>query len=203
MSPAAISNSFSYIINMKMPIMPTCQLRKFRKTSIETCRCSVWCWLRWETCARWVLHTLWGRVLLTRQPSRMYSLRTEHEHRREHGVKDAKKLQWVKDFLKKIRRGHWYPCFWTSGDASSEFQSQIGQLYLHLPEACVTCSLRFASGLTPADLLTATVWNQADALPTELSRIVMSNKLSYGWHDEMRKVFPIRKKSGIFTKIIK
>ena len=33
--------------------------------------------------------------------------------------------------------GHWYPCFWTSDDVSSGFQSQSGQPYLHLVEAYI------------------------------------------------------------------
>ena len=34
----------------------------------------------------------------------------------------------------QCRRGRWYPCFWTSGDFSSGFQSQSEQPYLHLAE---------------------------------------------------------------------
>ena len=38
-----------------------------------------------------------------------------------------------------------HPCFWTSGDISSGFQSQLGG------GICITCSLRFTSGITPLD----------------------------------------------------
>ena len=43
------------------------------------------------------------------------------------------------------------PLFWTSGDASSGFQSQSWQSFLHL--VYVTHSLRFTCGVTPAVLL--------------------------------------------------
>ena len=48
------------------------------------------------------------------------------------------------------------PLFWTSGDVSCGFQSQSWKPYLYLAEGrgvCVICSLRFTSGMTPADLL--------------------------------------------------
>ena len=46
------------------------------------------------------------------------------------------------------------PLFWTSVDVSFGFQSQSGQPYLHFGRGiCVTFSLRFNSGATPADLL--------------------------------------------------
>ena len=47
--------------------------------------------------------------------------------------------------------------FRTAGDVSPEFQIQSGQPYLHLAEAYLSCSLRFASGATPADLFTASM----------------------------------------------
>ena len=49
------------------------------------------------------------------------------------------------------------PLFWTSGDVSSGFQSQSGQPYSSCVEACVTCCLRFTSGVIPADLLVASM----------------------------------------------
>ena len=46
--------------------------------------------------------------------------------------------------------------FWTSGDVSSGFQSQSGQPYSCFDGGIhVTCSIRFTSGVTPADLLVA------------------------------------------------
>ena len=44
----------------------------------------------------------------------------------------------------------------TSGDVSFLFQSQSGQLYLHL--AKVIHLLRFICGVTPADLLVASIY---------------------------------------------
>ena len=50
------------------------------------------------------------------------------------------------------------PLFRTSGDISSMFQNQSGQPYLHLGRGlCVTHSLRLTSGVTPADLLVASM----------------------------------------------
>ena len=52
------------------------------------------------------------------------------------------------------------PLFWTSGDVSSGFQSQSGQPYTHLVDAYVMYdvdSLRFTSGSTPANILTASM----------------------------------------------
>ena len=43
--------------------------------------------------------------------------------------------------------------FWTSGDISSGFQSQSGQPYSFGRGVCVTCSLRFTSGVTSANFL--------------------------------------------------
>ena len=63
-------------------------------------------------------------------------------------------------FLVDIRPflGPLMPPFWTSSDFFSWFQSQNGQPYSHLAETlCVTDSLRFASGATTADLLTASM----------------------------------------------
>ena len=63
-----------------------------------------------------------------------------------------------RNFFKKILEdisplsGHWYPIFRTSGDVSSRFQSQSRQPYLHWG-ICVTHSLRFTYGGTPAGLL--------------------------------------------------
>ena len=56
------------------------------------------------------------------------------------------------------------PLFWTSGDVSSGFQSQSGQSYSSLAKAYILhyTSLRFTSGVTPADLL-------ADSMAAELS----------------------------------
>ena len=58
------------------------------------------------------------------------------------------------------------PLFWTSGDVSSGFQSQSGQPYSHLAEAYVRRMhpLRFTSGVTPDDLLVASM--AADRFPT-------------------------------------
>ena len=51
--------------------------------------------------------------------------------------------------------GHWYPCI----GLLVMFQSQSGQPYSHLAEAyiCVIHSLRFTSGVTPANLLAASM----------------------------------------------
>ena len=81
---------------------------------------------------------------------------------------------------KSFLSGHWYPCFWTSDDVSSGFQSQNGGPFLYLVEAH---SLTFISDTTPSNLLVAsmaaelffsaclTVWDQADALSNELCRV--------------------------------
>ena len=91
--------------------------------------------------------------------------------------------------------------FWTSSDVSSGFQSQSGQRYSHLVEAYVLhIPFRFTSGVTPANLLSASMAaepslpltcealvglktrsyhaaahsvrsGRPDALPTELSRL--------------------------------
>ena len=90
--------------------------------------------------------------------------------------------------------------FWTSGDVSSGFRSQSGQPCLSFGDVHVTCSLRFTSSATPANLLAANMAAQLslphtcealvgletgsyhatahsvrsgrpDALPTELSRL--------------------------------
>ena len=48
--------------------------------------------------------------------------------------------------------------YWTSGDVSSGFQSQSGQPYSHLAETYILhIFLRFSSGVTPADLLVASM----------------------------------------------
>ena len=90
------------------------------------------------------------------------------------------------------------PLFWTSGNVSSGFQSQSAALFALGGGICITHSLGFTSGATPADLLAAsiaakpsfpaTLWGiggtrnqdhaaahsvrfgRLDALPTELSR---------------------------------
>ena len=52
------------------------------------------------------------------------------------------------------------PLFWTSGDVSSGFQSQNGFSLIHTWQSRmsnITCSLRFTSGATPADLLVASM----------------------------------------------
>ena len=52
------------------------------------------------------------------------------------------------------------PLFWTSGDVSSGLQSQNGFCLIRVQRRCtcyVTCSLRFTSGVTPADLLVASM----------------------------------------------
>ena len=88
--------------------------------------------------------------------------------------------------------GHWYPCFGllvTSPlgfKASSRFQSRSGQLYLHLVEANFLAASMVGklfsstylqagiSGTRNLDLLCRhylTMWDQADALPTELCRL--------------------------------
>ena len=48
--------------------------------------------------------------------------------------------------------GSLIPLFCTSGDVFSGFQIESGQPYSYLAEVCVTCSLRFTSGATPANL---------------------------------------------------
>ena len=53
--------------------------------------------------------------------------------------------------------GHWYPCFWISGDVSSGFQSQSGLPYSHCGGECNVRSLRSTSGATLANLLAAGV----------------------------------------------
>ena len=93
------------------------------------------------------------------------------------------------------------PLFWTSGAVSSGFQSQSGPALFELGRGVpVTCSLRFTSDVTPADLLAASMAaepslphtcealvglktksyhaavhsvrsGRPDALPTELSRL--------------------------------
>ena len=47
------------------------------------------------------------------------------------------------------------PLFWTSGDVSSEFQSQseLAALFTLGRGICVTCSQKFTSGATPANVL--------------------------------------------------
>ena len=51
--------------------------------------------------------------------------------------------------------------FWTSGDVSSGFQSQSGFCLIQAQQRCTCCyvthSLRFTSGVTPADLLAASI----------------------------------------------
>ena len=73
----------------------------------------------------------------------------------------------VKHFLKKILWRTWVlfvgpliSLFWTSGDVSSEFQSQSGFCLIRAKQSrmCyVTHSLRFTSGVTPTDLLVASM----------------------------------------------
>ena len=54
--------------------------------------------------------------------------------------------------------GHWYNCFRLYGDVSSGFQSHSGQPYSRLMGClCAICSLRFTSGVTPANLLVASM----------------------------------------------
>ena len=86
-----------------------------------------------------------------------------------------KKLGDISSFLESL-----IPLFWTSGYVSSGFQSQSGQPYLQLGRgALITCSLKFTSGVTPANppnldsspCCCLTVWDQADALSTELCRL--------------------------------
>ena len=48
------------------------------------------------------------------------------------------------------------PLFWTSGDVSSGFQSQVGFPRLHALSPVYNKFLGFTSGPTPADLLTIT-----------------------------------------------
>ena len=52
--------------------------------------------------------------------------------------------------------GSLIPMFCTSGDISSGFQSQSEQTYLHLAEGYML-HMRFTSGVTPADLLLASM----------------------------------------------
>ena len=99
-------------------------------------------------------------------------------------------ISFFKNFLENISPfvGPLIPLFWTSGDVSSGFQSQNGQPYLHLLGGgiYVICFPRFTSGVTPADLLAASMaaehtcdhhwWGsnrkpikpQVNTLPTEL-----------------------------------
>ena len=50
------------------------------------------------------------------------------------------------------------PLYRTSGDVSSRFQSQSGQpLFVSSGGTCVTFSLKFSSGVTPADVLVASM----------------------------------------------
>ena len=58
------------------------------------------------------------------------------------------------------------PLFWTSGDVSSEFQSQSQQPYSSLVEAYV---IHVPSGVTPANLLAASM--AAAWLPSHLFNI--------------------------------
>ena len=54
--------------------------------------------------------------------------------------------------------GQWYPCFWLLVTSPLGFKARVDSALFALGrDICVTCSLRFTSGATPADLLVASM----------------------------------------------
>ena len=82
----------------------------------------------------------------------------------ENTIQAATHIKPMRDLFKHFWRtwvllwAYWYPCFGLLVMSPLGFKARVGSALLALGRGvCVTCSLRFTSGATPADLLAASM----------------------------------------------